>query len=116
MSYLLALWLVLLISNMRASYSLCRSGVKLRGYFAWSLLDNWVSCLPEVSVGRSLCLSCCSLLGTSRHTAFICPHWQEWAQGFSQRFGLYFVDFNAAALPRYPKASVAWFSKFLSGQ
>jgi len=43
-------------------------GVNLRGYFAWSLLDNF-----------------------------------EWVQGYSQRFGITYVDF--ATQQRFPKAS-----------
>jgi beta-glucosidase len=48
------------------------AGVDVRGYFAWSLLDNF-----------------------------------EWANGFSKRFGLVWVDYPSGA--RIPKSSFAWY-------
>ncbi|XP_020587681.1 beta-glucosidase 4 isoform X2 [Phalaenopsis equestris] len=54
-----------------------RDGVDVRGYFAWSLLDNF-----------------------------------EWAQGYTKRFGLVYVDYKNG-LKRYPKSSAFWFSHFL---
>jgi beta-glucosidase len=47
-------------------------GVPVRGYFVWSLLDNF-----------------------------------EWAEGYSQRFGLVYVDYPTLA--RMPKSSFAWY-------
>jgi beta-glucosidase len=55
------------------------AGVKLRGYFVWSLLDNF-----------------------------------EWAEGYSRRFGVVYVDFNT--LKRTPKASYHWLSEFIRNQ
>ncbi|KAL3537254.1 hypothetical protein ACH5RR_000620, partial [Cinchona calisaya] len=37
----------------------------------------------------------------------------EWNSGFTERFGLIFVDFKNG-LKRYPKLSALWFKKFLS--
>ena len=52
-------------------------GVDVRGYYTWSLLDNF-----------------------------------EWAQGFSQRFGLVHVDFDTQR--RTPKASYAWYRDLIA--
>lgn len=52
-------------------------GVPLKGYFVWSLMDNF-----------------------------------EWAFGYSQRFGLVYVDYKTQA--RIPKASARWYSKVVA--
>ena len=57
-----------------------RDGVDVRGYFAWSLLDNF-----------------------------------EWAQGYTKRFGLVYVDYKNG-LSRHPKSSAYWFLRFLKGE
>ncbi|OIW04874.1 hypothetical protein TanjilG_14305 [Lupinus angustifolius] len=54
-----------------------KDGADIRGYFAWSLLDNF-----------------------------------EWAQGYTKRFGLVYVDYKNG-LTRHPKSSAYWFSRFL---
>ncbi|KAL2330740.1 hypothetical protein Fmac_018321 [Flemingia macrophylla] len=56
-----------------------KDGADVRGYFAWSLLDNF-----------------------------------EWAQGYTKRFGLVYVDYKNG-LNRHPKSSAYWFSRFLKG-
>jgi len=55
------------------------AGVKLRGYFVWSLLDNF-----------------------------------EWAEGYSRRFGITYVDFKT--LKRTPKESYQWLAEFIRAQ
>jgi beta-glucosidase len=59
-------------SHLRAVHAAIEAGVDIRGYFCWSLLDNF-----------------------------------EWAEGYSQRFGLVRVDFDS--LRRTPKASYDWY-------
>ncbi|XLR24815.1 hypothetical protein S83_052715 [Arachis hypogaea] len=52
-------------------------GANIKGYFAWSLMDNF-----------------------------------EWNYGYSQRYGIVFVDFKNGQ-KRYPKLSATWFKNFL---
>lgn len=52
-------------------------GVDLRGYYAWSFLDNF-----------------------------------EWAEGYSKRFGLVFVDYRTQE--RIPKRSAQWYAQLIS--
>ncbi|XP_077227618.1 beta-glucosidase 12-like [Tasmannia lanceolata] len=54
-----------------------KDGVNVKGYFAWSLLDNF-----------------------------------EWADGYTVRFGINYVDYKDG-LKRYPKKSSYWFKRFL---
>ncbi|KAL5582972.1 hypothetical protein UlMin_015414 [Ulmus minor] len=56
-----------------------KDGVDVRGYFAWSLVDNF-----------------------------------EWAQGYTKRFGLVYVDYKNG-LTRHPKSSAYWFLRFFKG-
>jgi beta-glucosidase len=64
-------------SHLRALRAAQSAGVDVRGYFCWSLLDNF-----------------------------------EWAEGYSQRFGLVRVDFDT--LRRVPKASYDWYRSVIS--
>lgn len=56
-----------------------KNGANVKGYFAWSLLDNF-----------------------------------EWANGYTKRFGLIYVDYKNG-LSRHPKSSAYWFRRFLKG-
>ncbi|KAI3510205.1 hypothetical protein L1887_25736 [Cichorium endivia] len=58
-----------------------RDGVRVVGYFAWSLMDNF-----------------------------------EWKDGYSIRFGLFYVDYTDGKYTRYPKNSAIWFSNFLKNR
>jgi beta-glucosidase len=63
--------------HLRALHGALESGVDVRGYFVWSLLDNF-----------------------------------EWAEGYSKRFGLVYVDYET--LERVPKASAHWYAQVIA--
>lgn len=62
--------------HLRAAREAIRAGVNLRGYFVWSLLDNF-----------------------------------EWSCGYSQRFGIVYVDF--ATQRRVPKSSARFYTNVI---
>jgi len=64
-------------AHLRAVADAIRIGVDIRGYYVWSLLDNW-----------------------------------EWAEGFTQRFGLVHVDFETQQ--RTPKRSFDWYARVIA--
>ena len=63
-------------AHLRAVADAVGRGVDVRGYYCWSLIDNF-----------------------------------EWAQGFTQRFGLVHVDFET--LVRTPKRSFDWYAEVI---
>jgi beta-glucosidase len=66
-----------LTRHLAAAHAAITQGVDLRGYFVWSLYDNF-----------------------------------EWAEGYSQRFGLVFTDFRTQE--RIPKTSAHWYRKVIA--
>jgi beta-glucosidase len=66
-------------SHLAAIHDAMRAGVDVRGYFHWSLMDNF-----------------------------------EWAEGFEQRFGLTWVDFETQQ--RIPKDSFDWYRRVIASQ
>ena len=64
-------------AHLRAVAEAVDRGVDVRGYYTWSLMDNF-----------------------------------EWAEGFTQRFGLVHVDY--ATLKRTPKKSFEWFAAMVA--
>ena len=65
--------------HIRALHEAITTGVDVRGYFVWSLMDNF-----------------------------------EWSEGYHQRFGLAYTDFETQA--RIPKASYAWYRDLIAAQ
>jgi beta-glucosidase len=65
-----------LAAYVRAMFDAIENGANVRGYFVWSLLDNF-----------------------------------EWSSGYSQRFGLVYVDYPTER--RIPKASFHWYAKLI---
>jgi beta-glucosidase len=59
-----------------AMFAAIEAGADVRGYFVWSLLDNF-----------------------------------EWGSGYSQRFGLVYVDYPTQR--RIPKSSFYWYSQLI---
>jgi beta-glucosidase len=59
-----------------AMFEAIKAGADVRGYFVWSLLDNF-----------------------------------EWGSGYSQRFGLVYVDYPTQR--RIPKASFRWYARLI---
>jgi len=65
--------------HIRAVHDAMTAGVDVRGYFCWSLMDNF-----------------------------------EWSEGYHQRFGLVYVDFETQY--RTPKASFGWYRDLIAAQ
>jgi beta-glucosidase len=65
--------------HIRAVHEAIVAGVDVRGYFVWSLMDNF-----------------------------------EWSEGYHQRFGLTYVDYETQA--RTPKTSYAWYRDLIAAQ
>lgn len=66
-------------AHFAAAHKAIQEGVNLRGYFVWSLMDNF-----------------------------------EWTFGYSKRFGLVYVDYDARERTRILKSSAKWYRDVIS--
>jgi beta-glucosidase len=64
-------------NNLTHLHRAAAEGYPVKGYFLWSLLDNF-----------------------------------EWADGYSKRFGIYYVDYQTQA--RIPKLSAEWYRRVIA--
>lgn len=66
------------IDHLRCLRESIDDGVKVKGYFVWSLFDNF-----------------------------------EWSVGYTNRFGLIYIEYRDGNFTRYPKGSAIWYMNFL---
>ena len=92
-------------------------GIDVRGYMAWSLLDNFEYVNTRFCVYLMFyrrygfhSTSCRSLQIIRFNNIFsVC----RWADGYTYRFGLHYVDYTFANRTRYPKLSARWYRDYI---
>lgn len=104
-------------SYISAVHDALDDGVDVRGYFLWSLLDNfeWACKYLNFEIVAQQNLLRFLLLKTAFLTVFVSDalfalSWS--AGGYGKRFGLFFVDYNTQE--RTAKPAVAWYKQLIA--